>query len=154
MIVVGFDPGVTTGWAGFDTKKDGPNVLPADMVGYGQVRFEELIADLENEPKIYGADIVVIESFQLLPSKAQKLIGSKFETIQAIGIIKSWAKRHGAKIVEQPPTIKKIAEKQTQIFPPKNHGQSHWVDAVNHAKYWMIKNNLDLTELAKRGGNP
>lgn len=154
MIVVGFDPGSTTGWAAFDTRKEGDKIAPANMLGYGQEKFLNLIENIEGEDAIRGADVVVIESFQLLPHKAQKMIGNRFEVIQAIGICKSYAKRHKATIVEQPPTIKKIAEKWTGIIPPPNHAQSHWVDAANHAKYWMIRNGLDLSELEKRGGKP
>lgn len=149
MIVVGFDPGETTGWAGFETSNNGEE---AKMIGYGQEKFSNLIDALENEKRIIPPDVVVIEIFQLLPHKAQKMIGQRFLTIEAQGIIRSWAKRHKAKIVEQRPTIKPIAEKWTHIIPPSNHSQSHWIDAVNHAKYWMIKNELDLTQLQKQNG--
>jgi hypothetical protein len=150
VIVIAFDPGVTTGWCAFETNPE----REAKPLAYGQVKFLELISYLETHEQLPAPDVVIIESFQLLSHKAQKLIGSKFETIQAIGICKSYAQRHGARIVEQPPTIKNIAQKWTGVKPPSNHAESHWIDAFNHGKYYMIKNEMDKSQLQLQGGKP
>jgi hypothetical protein len=148
MIVVGFDPGETTGWAALDadTGRD------ATFIGMGQVRYSNLIETLEEMALV--PDVVVIEIFQLLPHKAQKMAGSKFLTIEAQGMIRSWARRHGAKEVNQKPTIKPSAEKFTQVKAPSNHAHSHQIDAFNHAKYWLITNGHDRSQLEKQEGSP
>lgn len=142
MIVIGFDPGETTGVCIFE--QEGNDARP---IKYDNIKFLELLPWLEDAPK---PDVVVIEDFQMLPHKAQALIGSRFETIQAIGMIKSYRHKHRAEQIMQSPIIKKIAEKWTQTPPPKNHKEGHWVDAYNHAMYYMINNGLALSALEKQ----
>lgn len=144
MIIVAFDPGETTGVCIFE-QGDG-NATP---IKYNQIKFSGLLDYLEDGP---APDLIVIEDFQLLPHKAMAQIGSKFETIQAIGMCKSYAHRHRAKVVEQSPRIKKIAEKWTGVNPPSNHKEGHWIDAYNHGMYYMIKNNLAKSQLELQGG--
>lgn len=141
MIVVGFDPGLTTGICVFE--QDGDDAKP---MAYDNVHFLRILDYLENMPV---PAVVIIEDFQLLPHKAMKLAGSKFETIQAIGMIMAYAHKHKAEMHKQSPTIKKVAEKLTQTPPPKNHATGHWVDAYNHAMYWMIKNGKAKTALER-----
>ena len=142
MITVAFDPGLTTGWAVFDDGK---------LVNKGQTKFLELLTELDGLPV---PNLVVYEDFQLLPHKAKAQIGSKFETIQAIGMIKAYAHKHKCGVVVQRPGVKKIAEKWTGVRPPKNHAQSHWVDAFNHGAYHLIKNGLMQSLLEEQGGKP
>lgn len=148
MIVIGFDPGYTTGVAEFycDNKLAFPT-------GQYQWKYPDLLSELDNlGDHLVATDkiIVVIEDFKLLPHKAQRLAGTGFEqTIEAIGAIKSFAHQHKAEVVMQSPRIKPIAQQWTQVKPVGAHKNSHWVDAYNHAKYYMIKNNLDMSELEK-----
>lgn len=149
MIAVGFDPGGTTGWTAYEYGEEGQK--DAKFLAYGQVKFLELIQSLESEPKIHPPKIVVIEDFSLLPHKARAMIGNKFEVIQAIGIIKSWANRNHANIIMQPASIKSTAEKWTQLSPKGlPHSETHWIDAANHVRHWLIKNGYDRTELEKK----
>lgn len=136
MITVAFDPGLTTGYCVFS---DG------NIVTYDQVKFLELVGILEELPK---PDVVIYENFQLFKHKAKQQIGSKFETVQAIGMIKSWAKRNGAEVIEQKPEIKKIAQMWTGMKPTGSHNvNSHWVDAYNHGMYYLIGKGIAKSAL-------
>jgi hypothetical protein len=138
-----FDPGKTTGWARF--KDDGS----AD--GYGQVSINELIGlceqwkveDLEGDSII----AIIVEDFVLFKHKAVQQTGSKMEASQAIGILRALASATGAKFVLQPSNIKSTAEKFTQLKPPSNHKNSHWVDAFNHGAYYLINAGIRKTQL-------
>lgn len=137
MITISFDPGETTGVAVFDDDK---------VYSWDQIPMDKILDFLSDEPK---PDVVIYENFQLLPHKAKALIGSKFETIQVIGMIKAYAHRHGAELIEQRPGIKSIAEMWTGVKPPKNHKQSHKVDAYNHGAYYLCRIGVMKTELEK-----
>jgi molybdopterin-guanine dinucleotide biosynthesis protein len=146
-VVYGFDPGVTTGWAKFD--QDGDD---ATLTAWGDFKFQELESALDS---LDLPDLVVVEAFKTRAATAH--LGTKAEvkqTIECEGIIKSWARRHKAEVIEQTNQIKKIAEKMTNVSPPSKHSQSHKVDAYNHAMYHMIRNEMAKSELAKRGGKP
>lgn len=135
MKLLAFDPGGTTGWCTF---------VDGNPREYGQIKFDELMSWLDD---ITAPDIIVYENFQVYSHKAVHLIGSKLETVQAIGIIKSYAHKNKCKLIEQRPQIKKIAQMWTGVTPPKNHDQSHWIDAYNHGAYYLIKNNVMESQL-------
>jgi hypothetical protein len=146
-VVYGFDPGVTTGWAVF--LQDGDD---ATLTGWGDFKFQDLETELDNMRK---PDLIIIEKYHTRHATAH--LGTKKEvktTIECEGIIKSWARRHGAEIVEQLNTIKSIAEKMTNVTPPSKHSQSHKVDAYNHAMYYMIRKEMAKSQLARQGGKP
>lgn len=138
-----FDPGKTTGWAKF--KDDGS----AD--GYGQVSIDELVEKCEEwkrEDEFNDLLIaVIVEDFVLFKHKAQQQTGSKMEASQAIGILRTLASATGAKFILQPSNIKSTAQKWTQLFPPSNHKNSHWVDAFNHGAYYLINQGIRKTQL-------
>lgn len=147
LVVYGFDPGVTTGWAKFF--QDGDD---ANLVAWGDFKFQDLEDSLD---ALELPDIVVIEKYHTRAATAH--LGTKKEvktTIECEGVIKSWARRNGATIIEQLNQIKPIAEKMTNVTPPSKHSQSHRVDAYNHAMYYMIRNEMALSQLAKQGGKP
>lgn len=141
MITVSFDPGLLTGYCVFDNAK---------IIKYDQVKFLELVGVLEGLPK---PDVVVYENFQLYGHKAKQQIGSKFETVQAIGIIKSWAHRNKAIQIEQKPSDKVIAEKWTGVVPTGAHNNnSHWIDAYNHGMFYLIKGGIAKSKLEEEMG--
>lgn len=133
-----FDPGKTTGWAMFDGQ--------GQVIKYGQASLEELI-DLTAEWEKMPLTAIIYESFVLFRHKARQQTGSKMEASQAIGIIKTLARKTDATLVEQDPTIKSLAQKWTQLKPIGDHAQSHWVDAFNHGAYWLIRQGIRKTAL-------
>lgn len=132
-MLLAFDPGETTGWALF--KDDGV------FLGFGQVKYgEELYTSLDGFTDI---NTVVIEKFTLYKHKAKQQSGSEMKTSQVIGIIKTYARNWGAEVVEQPASIKPIAEKFSGLQASKgSHKNSHHKDAFNHAIYYFISKGI------------
>lgn len=126
-----FDPGETTGFAFFD---EAGNVIRAGQI-YG---FDSLVGFLamHDSSKL---EAIVCEDFIILAKKARHFAGNKMEVIQAKGAIRAHAFSHKIKFVLQKSDIKPMAEKLTGIKPKGKHSDTHWVDAVNHGKYYLIK---------------
>lgn len=129
---LGVDPGDTSGFALFET--------PEKMLDWGNVKYDDFLDWLATLPD--GITVVIVESFQLFQHKAVQQSGSKMKASQIFGMLKMYAKKIGAEFVEQPPTIKAFAEKQTKLVPKGAHINSHRVDAFNHCYYYFIKNKL------------
>lgn len=143
-----FDPGLTTGWASFNN--DGT------VRAMGQASLDELM-DLCADWSLQEEEIVAViyEDWLLYKHKAPKLVGSRMEASQAIGIIKAMAKRKNATLVRQPANILRQVEQWTQIFPPKDHRQSHQIDAFNHGAGYLIQQGLRRTALEEeQDGKP
>lgn len=129
------DPGTATGWATFDSEGTATN--------YGTAAtHDELMQELDKFTESNRPDVVIIESFKLFNRKAKQQSGSDMPASQAIGIIKVYASRWGAKVVMQDPSIKPIAQKWSGMKPVGAHKNSHWVDAMNHGIYYLVKNKI------------
>jgi len=129
-----FDPGNTTGWAEFDAH--------GKIVDHGQIEngVEGLTEFLFSYDK--PVQTVIYESYMVRPDdhSVKANVGSKLETVQAIGIIRGWAYTRKAELAPQQPQIKKIAELQAGFKVKGDHKNSHWQDAVLHGVYYLVKN--------------
>lgn len=125
-----FDPGKRTGVALWDE--------------HGKCTFKGIL--LENELDLFLDGIrgtrtykkFIIEEYRVYGGKLAAHAGSKVETIQVIGQIKSVARSLNVSIVEQPASILKIASMWSGV---KKRGQ-HWPDqdsAYNHGYYYLHK---------------
>ncbi len=140
--VIGLDPGDTTGIAILD--KDGI------CVKQEQLRLDDALAYPSThikKPELVEA--LVIEDFILYRRQAHKQVGQRFQAVQVIGAWKAWAAQNGIRVVIQPANIKAIAQKWSKVVPPTNHSQSHWIDAFNHAYYFMVR-EFNITTTAER----
>lgn len=128
------DPGHTSGWATFD--QDGVFRAWGQLAGLDDL--DDFLLALSPKPCT-----VIVEEYRLYKSKAIQQSGSKLETVQAIGVIKTHARRWKAAVIEQRADIKAIAEKwsghSAKGIP---HSQSHKVDAMNHGTYFLVKNHI------------
>jgi len=131
-----FDPGNTTGWAEFDPH--------GEISDFGQL--ENGVEGVTEFVMAYDKPIhtVVIESYMVRPDdhSVKANVGSKLETVQVIGVLRGWAYSRKAEIVMQQPQIKKIAEKFSGYEPKGSHKNSHYVDAINHGVYFLVKKGL------------
>lgn len=140
-----FDPGGTTGWALF-------NYSSGDLLDVGQVQFDQFFDWLnEMEGHLATTTAIVVEDFRLMGGKAKAQTGSRFETVQVIGAIRQWASKYHTHILLQPPTIKPIAERWTDLRPKGAHSNSHWVDAYNHGAYYLRQVGHYTTKLEGGG---
>jgi hypothetical protein len=138
--LLAIDPGIHNGWAIFEhgVVKDLGTV---DGVEAFDVWLHNVV------PEKYGkVDVVVIEDFRLFRGKAKQQIGSRFETVQVIGGVQSWARRQGAELVKQSADILQIAPKFSKMTMPRNHNKSHHISAYNHAFYYLVNNDMRLPE--------
>lgn len=139
MTYLAFDPGGVTGWCTFDDQ--------GNATEFGQLTLNELADQIEHWAQQSEIHTVIYEDFKLFKHKAQKQAGSRMPASQAIGMIKLLIRRLDAKTVVQDSSIKSTAQKLTQMNPPSNHAESHWVDAFNHGAYYLINEGIRKTYL-------
>jgi len=127
----GFDPGYSTGWALVDWQ-DG------ELLDEGTVKFDDMTAWLMAKERMLGnTKKNVVEDFALRGGKEKAQIGSHFETVQVIGMLRLWTARAGMSIHLQQPSVKPIAQRYTVRVPKGAHSKSHSVDAYNHVEYYL-----------------
>jgi hypothetical protein len=137
--ILSFDPGDTTGWCyqNEDETKDFGNA----------VGLKEVIDVCKKyEGKV---DHVVIEDYVILQKKASSHSGSRVPAIQIIGYLKGWAIGEGVDVTLYPARLKPIQQRMTQMVPRGAHKNTHWVDAFNHGRYYLIKEHGADTALMK-----
>lgn len=132
MLIVGLDPGGTTGCVAIRS--------PWQIVGIAQISEDaELIAWLNN----MSPDTVIAESFKLYPWKAKSLSYSGMPAAEILGIIKLWCKENSVELVLQPAamlkTIPDTMLRECGLWLP-TRGADHARDAARHVLLWALKN--------------
>ncbi len=79
MEIVAFDPGITTGWAGFDSSTYCSGVVDSSLC-----KIEQLLDNLE--PKVVG-----YEDFKHRPN----MMRAELYSIQVIGVVRLWCEKRG-----------------------------------------------------------
>ena len=146
MSVIALDPGNSTGWC-FRTN-DGK--LIGGTIGENHKDVWDLLCKC-------NPDVVVYETFQMYPGKAQKLIWNTFYPCEVIGVIKAWVNLHPEKMyVVEPereeripvsrtliglqPSVKKFALSNSELELWKTveceHATEHMRDAVRLLRYY------------------
>lgn len=138
--ILAFDPGESTGWCFLDRK----NVISAGTAPKSHLRVAELIDTLD-------PDVVIYETFNLYPGKAQKLIWNSFYPCEVIGVInyKCSAKalvstvngeNYRPRVIKQAPSVKKYAGPLPQKFVELSRREKlteHSKDACQHLCYYL-----------------
>lgn len=127
--ILALDPGESTGWCFIG--RDG--VLSAGTAPKDHLKVAERL-------DVLNPDIVVYETFNLYPGKAQKLIWNSFYPCEVIGVILYKARSAGRVIVGQAPPIKKYAGPLPQKFidySRKEKLTEHSKDACQHLCYFL-----------------
>lgn len=132
--IVAFDPGSKSiGVAVWDEAYN-----PVGMDTVNQNELDVMLPKLE-------ADKWVLEEYRVRNHKFNHQ-NSKVETIQVIGDIKGYARRHGIEVVEQPSHILGTAAKWARVTLPSGHTPDH-MSAYLHGFYYLRKNNLIKSKL-------
>jgi len=127
----GFDPGYSTGWALL-------NWVDGEQLDEGTIPFPDMPEFLFDKGEMLERTrAIVVEDFALRGGKEKAQIGSHFETVQVIGMLRLWAASAGLSIHLQAPSIKPIAQRFTGRVPKGAHSKSHPVDAYNHVAYYL-----------------
>jgi hypothetical protein len=135
-MIVGFDPGVTTGvcvvqyLGGLDAF-----ALTSVAEIPWSARFSAVQAVLAH------ADHIVVESFRLYASRAQDQINNSFPSAQVIGIIDTWAWMYNKyeKIVEQPASDIGRTVVLPQHLAAIGTGSEHKKDAYKHVRRFISR---------------
>ena len=140
MVIIGIDPGVTTGIAGFNTDTGrfqfGYEFTDMDTKN-GQERLEKFFNHLPADA------VFVCEDFRLYPRKAQQLSWSHLVPAQVIGMVRVLVGE--APLYFQPASaIKKHPMTQDVMLGQLGAGEfgRHAKDAARHAVLWACKNDV------------
>lgn len=140
MFIHGFDPGLTTGYAVFDTdlKK---------FVCFAELRTVKGHCDTVRKQivELGRRGVYVVEDFHLFKHKAQDLIDNGMPAARRIGIIEALVfMLDNAEIVLQPPS-NKVQFPDTELRHvlkthtlPMTNGRMHVRDAMRHAVYYYF----------------
>ena len=156
--VIGFDPGETTGWAVLDNNGKmltGGNVKSIEWEGIGKKKKASISADLLDlldTLKANEYEMVVIEEYRVQQGKQMMHTGKPVVTEQIVGILKAWAIRGRSRIMLYRNTDKKIQQMHSQQKPHGAHSGSHYVDAYNHAWWWLFQNKYVSSKLQQMKG--
>lgn len=139
-MILALDPGETTGWAHL-----GPEGFPKHLSPHpqylGQVRgqhaLRRFLRGLQTPPSV-----LIYEGFRIL-GDYKKHFGQEHETIQNIGIIKTYYfdlvdMGFQCELIKQLPDVKRMGYGWGQLPKQSNHSLSHQWDAMAHATYYAI----------------
>lgn len=104
MSVLALDPGNSTGWC----MRDDDGNLIGGTLGASHAAVWRLLSTLV-------PDVVIFETFQMYPGKAQKLIWNTFYPCEVIGVIKLYCEWYCTTIVGLQPSVKKYALSDSEI---------------------------------------
>lgn len=139
--ILALDPGESTGWCFLDRDDN----MQAGTAPKSHLKVAELIDRLD-------PDVVVYETFNLYPGKAQKLIWNSFYPCEVIGVIeyKCMFKRMLStgggceecrpQVVKQAPPVKKYAGSLPKKFVALSRTEKlteHSKDACQHLCYYL-----------------
>lgn len=127
--ILTLDPGESTGWCFLDRD----NNLTAGTAPKDHLAVAERI-------DVLNPDIVVFETFNMYPGKAQSLIWNSFYPCEVIGVIKYRCASLDKYIVGQAPSIKKYAGPLPNKFIRYSKIErltEHSKDACQHLCYYL-----------------
>lgn len=139
--ILALDPGESTGWC-YLSRDD---VMQAGTAPKSHLAVAKLIDDLD-------PDVVVYETFNLYPSKAQSLIWNSFYPCEVIGVIRykcafkgmlstrGGCEPYRPRVVQQAPAIKRYAgplPKKFADISKKEKLTEHSKDACQHLCYYL-----------------
>lgn len=145
MKLIGIDPGVTTGWASYDTER---------WSGLcGECRGLE---DVRNVLDAYLPDVVVLEQFRLFPWKAKQQSWSNMPAAEISGIVDLWCRDHMVVLCRQTPGLRKTVPnewlKALGLWKP-SRGKPHARDAAKHLASYIAQYRREDLKKALRKAN-
>lgn len=134
------DPGETSGWATFDEN--------GEVISLGQVKGFDEFGDFLDTFDTQPPKVVIVEAYRV--REQNKNFGSKVPTIQVIGMLRRKTKKvWNAEFVEQESHIKTVGYMWAGLKPESNHAKSHKFDAFVHGVWYLQKNGIRQSRLAR-----
>lgn len=153
-LVLSFDPGKNSGG-----RKSGSGwcLQDEDVVHDFGVTGDliKFLAGLGTILATYGKpDVIVYEGYAINPHNVQMNVGADLTAVQNIGAIKLFAEIVGVKTHMYRPDQKKKQWAATGKNPTKvPKAQSHWIDAFNHGRFYLIERGLAPSLLEEKLAN-
>lgn len=126
------DPGDSTGWV----MRDNDGQIIGGTIGSDHVEVAKLISHL-------NPDLLIYETFQLYPNKAQKMCWNSFYPCEVIGVIKYIATSMKIPLLGLQPSVKKYAgtlDFDTIVIIDGLKPTEHTKDAYRLFYYWYRNN--------------
>lgn len=145
MIILGIDPGKTTGLALIEFDPETRKLVPLG------IQESKDMEGIEWKDWVERADVVVVENFLVRPKKARQgaFDWDPMYAPRVVGSVKTLAKLYGKQLVSQEPAIKPVGYGfANQTYLPGKKGQ-HCQDAIAHAVFYAVKR---LNALPVKGG--
>lgn len=133
MLILGIDPGKTTGWG--ILRLEAKTLSPVD---YGESRD---VTCLELSPQIDMADLIVVEDFLVRPEYARRGAFDYDGMVapQVIGSLGTILAQKSKKMHKQPASIKPVGYGFLGKKYVKGKKGMHKWDALAHAAYYAVK---------------
>lgn len=136
MIILGIDPGKTTGWATLAID----NTRKAKMTSFGESK-ELLLTDIHH--LFQACEVVVFEEFWIDPKKTFSRT-PQMEVIQVIGVVKALAAQFSKPCHGQRNMIKPAGYGYLGLKYVKGAKGKHSQDALAHAMFYAVTQKLAL----------
>jgi len=142
--ILAVDPGLTTGACVIDAWVDDFRVVACLEIPWAHApRLLTALYDgtfiSQDEPQL--PDVVVCETFRLRQARALQQVGSEFEAVQVIGMLRMLL--YPQLLVPQEPSMMS----RVQILPRDEEwtqGSEHRGDAYKHARYYFVTQVLKV----------
>jgi len=126
---ISIDPGETCGWSYWED---------TEQLDKGQDNPIELFERIERYID-WGMEFILYENYVLRQSSAKSMVGNKFLVVQAIGVIKWMAHKHGVDIDTQMPAQKEFfSNDKLKHLGLYDKNLQHCRDSVRHALYYQF----------------
>lgn len=143
MIVIAFDPGETTGYAAAEVDFSGSGVPTFNLLEATEIKtYYELDAVFTRKIDLFG-DVVIVEAFNLFPTKAKAQIGSTFPAAEMIGTIRYIMHMHhceGQLVMQTPHQKERITDQMLRDHIMAHlHSSPHVRDALRHIVFYALE---------------
>lgn len=164
-VVIGFDPGGTTGWCAVEYRPDDPSKHPT-ILGAGQCETWKMVPFLfgiyaglgqPTTPANASQLVCITEDFRLRKKEGPSLIGNQFIACKVIGVIEFLAEQVNVPVILQPASDQaffeavEIDEENNPLgrsrlvmlpyvpeeFRRHTHKWRHALDAINHTLHYL-----------------
>lgn len=137
MTYLAIDPGErTSGWARFG--EDG------ETTGFGAIKgIDEFLDWLEDQP---APRVLIMENYRVNPAISHAF--SKVRTVEVIGGIKRYCRKHSVELVEQRNVVLPIGLRYLGMYEVYYRGTKRIkhvddeISALAHGEYYLVKNKI------------
>ena len=131
LVVLGLDPGNTTGWALFKG---------SELVDCGQLPLPKTASIIDLLYSFDTLNQLVVEEYRIYPNRAKQHIGQDLFTPRIIGAIEAFSHISNIPMHTQPASLGKshFTDQRLKALHLYRKGMRHANDAIRHVAHWLI----------------